>query len=255
MTLDELRRIAESVSERRGWDFSSVHAERDPVPWDYQDIVCRYLQPSSRVLDVGTGGGEHFLSLASHLHTGIGIDVDPTMIQVARENTPVSLAGNVSFQVMDAGQLQFPDAGFDLVLNRHTILYPKEIVRVLRPEGFFITQQVGPWNTRNICSLFGCGPGGEYKTTPSQGLGAVGKVLEQNGCAVVARGEYDVRYWFCDVESILFWLEAIPIPEDFDLELHWSLVAQILSDYRTAKGIETNEHREFLVAQKRRPGE
>ncbi len=113
MTLEELSRIAASVGERRGWDFSRVRDDRDPVPWDYTEVVRRYLQSNNRVLDIGTGGGERFLALAPHLGTGVGIDADPTMIQVARENTPPSLADKVSFQVMRAEALQFPDDSFD----------------------------------------------------------------------------------------------------------------------------------------------
>jgi hypothetical protein len=56
VTPDELRVIARDVGELRGWDFSAVRDERDPVPWDYQDLVRCYLRPDSRVLDIGTGG-------------------------------------------------------------------------------------------------------------------------------------------------------------------------------------------------------
>ena len=58
MELDELRCIAASVGEREGWDFTRVRDAREPMPWDYLDVVRCYLQPSDRVLDVGTGGGE-----------------------------------------------------------------------------------------------------------------------------------------------------------------------------------------------------
>jgi hypothetical protein len=52
----ELRAIAENVGELTGWDFSAVHDDRDPVPWDYHDVVRRHLTPDLRVLDIGTGG-------------------------------------------------------------------------------------------------------------------------------------------------------------------------------------------------------
>jgi hypothetical protein len=68
---------------------------------------------------------------------------------------------------------------------------------------------------------------------------------------MIARAEYDVRYWFRDVESLLFWLKAVPLPEDFDIEQHWRQVERITAEYRTPKGIETNEHRELLIVQKR----
>lgn len=251
MTLEELRRIAASVGERRGWDFSRVRDDRDPVPWEYADVVRSYLQPCSHVLDLGTGGGERFLALAPHFGAGVGIDVDPTMILVARENTPASLADKVSFEVMCAEALQFSDALFDVVLNRHASVYAGEIVRVLRPDGIFITQQVGARNFQNICSLFNCGPGGEYQWDPSQEMPTLIEAFRQNGCRVIARAEYDVRYFFLDVESLVFNLKAVPIPDDFDIEKHWQQVDQIINDYRTSRGIETNEHRELLIVQKR----
>jgi hypothetical protein len=52
MKLDELKRIAASVGEREGWDFARVRDAREPVPWDYLDVVVRYLRPTDRVLDV-----------------------------------------------------------------------------------------------------------------------------------------------------------------------------------------------------------
>jgi ubiquinone/menaquinone biosynthesis C-methylase UbiE len=135
VTPDQLRAIARSVGERTGWDFSAVRDDRDPVPWDYRDVVRRYLRPDSRVLDISTGGGEQFLQLVPMIGAGTGIDADPAMLATARAATPPELAGKVSLAVMDAGQLALPDAGFDLGLNRHAPVYAAQIVRVLRPGG------------------------------------------------------------------------------------------------------------------------
>jgi len=140
VTQDELRTIARDVGELRGWDFSGVRHERDPVPWDYPDVAGRYLRPGSRVLDIGTGGGEQFLKLVPLIGAGTGIDASPGMVATARANTPAGLAGKVSFAVMDAGRLTFSDASFDVVLNRHAPVYAAQIVRVLRPGGVFLTQ-------------------------------------------------------------------------------------------------------------------
>jgi SAM-dependent methyltransferase len=250
MTLEELRCIAASVGERQGWDFSRVQDERDPVPWDYIDVVRRYLRPSDRILDIGTGGGEKFLALACHFGTGIGIDASTEMIGAALTNKSSLAADNVSFEVMRAEVLQFTDAEFEVVLNRHCTVDVGEVFRVLRPGGFFITQQVGARNTQNICALFGCGPGGQYEQGPSQGVTTLAEAFRQCGCRVVCTAEYDVRYWFLDVESLLFWLKAIPIPKDLHIEIHWRQVDQIITEYRTPKGIETNEHRELLIVQR-----
>ena len=62
------------VETRRGWDFSRMQDDIDPVPWLYENVVRPYLSPLQRVLDIGTGGGERFLSLADYFGSGIGID-------------------------------------------------------------------------------------------------------------------------------------------------------------------------------------
>jgi SAM-dependent methyltransferase len=251
MTFEELKCIAASVGERQGWDFSQVRDARDPVPWDYVEVVRCYLRPSDRVLDVGTGGGERFLSLAPHFGAGVGVDISEEMIETALENGAASPAANVSFEIMSGHALQFPDAEFDVVLNRHCTVCVEESYRVLRSGGYFITQQVGGGNTRNICTLFSCGPGGERGwDTEEQDVVSLARDFEQLGCRVICTAEYDVGYWFLDVESLIFWHKAIPIPEDFDIETHWRQIDQIIVDYSAPRGIETNEHRQLLIVQK-----
>src|SRR5579885_2256638 len=108
MTYTELQALYDALGDLRGWDFSRARTERDPAPWDYVEVVARYLRPTRRVLDVATGGGEIFLSLAPHFASGVGIDSSPSMIQTARENTPPVLSDRISFSVMQAQDLAFP---------------------------------------------------------------------------------------------------------------------------------------------------
>jgi SAM-dependent methyltransferase len=250
MTLEELKRIAASVGEREGWDFSRMRDAREPVPWDYLDVVQRYLRPTDRVLDVGTGGGEKLLALVSCFDSAVGVDISPEMIATARKNKAAAQVEAVSFEVMCGEALRFPDRAFDVVLNRHCTVDVRETFRVLRPGGYFVTQRVGTRNTRNICALFDCGAGGEYEPEPFQEAAALAAAFRQIGCRVLCIAEYDVRYWFLDVESLLFWLQAIPIPEDFSIERHWRQVDHVLTEYGTPRGIETNERRELLIVRK-----
>ena len=71
--LDEL---LAGVRSRRGWDFTGMNELRQPVPWDYLDVVPRYLRSSDAVLDVGTGAGERLRDLAPSFGHGLGIDAD-----------------------------------------------------------------------------------------------------------------------------------------------------------------------------------
>ena len=258
MNAQELKRIADAVGELRGWDFSGLRIDRDPVPWEYADVIRRYLSPSSHVLDIGTGGGERVLSLAPHFGVGIGIDRKPEMIRVALENRGSSFHDKVSFEVMRAQDLRFPEGTFDVILNRHAPVFYDQVVRVLRSGGYFITQQVGGRNTQNVFDAFGWGSNGEYwrrffaeRGMPFQDVTMLRKLFPEVGCRIVTYDEYNARYYFEDVESLIFWLKWSPLPEDLDPDRHYRQVNELIEHYRTARGIETNEHRELLIVQKR----
>lgn len=253
MTLEQLREIAAAVGERQGWDFSRVRDARDPMPWDYVEVARGYLKPTDRVLDVGTGGGERFLALAPNFAEGVGIDISPDMITTAERNRGNAAIPHVAFEVGRAETLQFPDESFDVVLNRHSEVDVTETLRVLRPGGYFVMQQVGPRNTRNICEAFGCTPWGTYEPqerVEAAAAGALAEAFLARSAEVVATGTYDVRYWFLDIQSFVFWLQALPMPEDFSVERHWRQVDGIVREFGTERGILTNEQRELLVVRK-----
>ncbi len=250
MNFEELKRIAESVGEREGWDFSRMQADCDPVPWDYMEVAARYLKPTDCVLDVGTGGGEKFMQLASHFREGIGIDHEAEMVATARRNLPPGI--RVTFEQMSIDSLLFEDHRFDVVLNRQAPISGDEIARVLRVNGYFVTQQIGPLNMQNILEEFGW----DITTLPqSRGIQSYIEVFKTHGCVVIAQAEYDVRYFVRDIESLVFWLKAIlhysatGFPETFDIEKHWQVIDRIVSKYQTPRGIETNEHRQLLIVQ------
>jgi SAM-dependent methyltransferase len=249
VTLDVLKQIAETNGKLDGWNFSRLRARYDPVPWNYADVVRQYLKPQDRVLDIGTGGGEIFLSLAPCFGEGIGIDQDPAMINAAKRNQSALALDNISLTVMEGSTLGFDGDQFDVALLRHLRVYVSEIVRVLRKRGYFITQMVGQRSSLNILDAFGWTP-------RSFGPGwwqTVAQLAEQfllHDCRIVAQGEYNVRYWFYDLNSFLFWLMSVPWPEEIELEKHWQNINRVLETSQTEQGIETNEHRGLLIVQK-----
>jgi len=248
-TREDLTHIAESVGECSGWDFSTVRWRRDPTLWEYGDVARRLLSPTDHVLDVGTGGAETFLTLSSRFGSGVGIDVSPEMVACAQANVVAAGVRNVQVSVMDAQHLDFESGTFDVVLNRHCIIDVDETVRVLRPGGRFFTQQVGRRNMQNILRAFGWTPD-SFPDGWWQPIRPVAGAFATAGCHVEAVAEYDVRYWFQDIRSLLLWLKAVPLPETFDPARHWRAVNAIIERHGTPDGIETNEHREMLIVRK-----
>lgn len=253
--LERLRSIAASVDDRRGWDFSRMQTEREPVPWDYLEVVRSYLKPTHAVLDIGTGGGEKFLALSPRFATGVGIDPDPDIVRVARANG----AGqpSVTFAEMSAEDLAFAEATFDVVLCRHAPFVVAKVIRVLKPGGYLVTQQVGAGNMANIRQEFSPRPEQQRVASPAlldDDHRARVEELSSSGCRILATGAYDVAYWVKDIPSLIFWLQAIAggreVPAGFTIDRDWQTVNRIITRYATAAGVRTNEHRTLLVARK-----
>ena len=249
LSLDELKQIAHANGELDGWDFSHVHIERAPVLWEYVDVVRSYLRPTDSVLDIGTGGGEIFFSLAPFFSEGIGVDHNPAMVETARRNKSAMSIDKISLKRMEGNDLRFDVAEFDIVLQRHSRVYVSEIGGVLRQGGYFITQTVGKRSSLNLLDPFGWTPA-SFGPDWWQSVAELADQFRVHDCHIIAQAEYDVPYWFKDVESFMFWFMAVPWPEAIELDKHWHNINRILETCQTEQGIETNEHRGLLIVQK-----
>jgi SAM-dependent methyltransferase len=250
VTYEELKQIDQENGQIVGWDFSRINTGRCPVPWDYLQVVRSYLKPDDFVLDIGTGGGEIYLSLAPYFGIGIAIDDCPSMLATAKNNQSTSAMDHIEFVQMDACNLGFKQDLFDVVLLRHLSVYVSEILRVLRPGGYFITQMVGKNSSKNFLEAFGWTPA-SFGPDWWQPVAELADQFKAQGCHILAQGEYDVPTWFKDMASFMFWMMAVPWPEEIQLDKHWQNINRILETSTTQWGIETNEHRGLLIVQKK----
>lgn len=100
-------------------------------------------RPGGRYLDVGCGVGTAASKIARSSELEVtGIDVDPKQIKTAQTH---AVHPRLRFMVMDATQLEFGDAEFDVVaasmVTHHVPRWERafaEMIRVLRPGGHFI---------------------------------------------------------------------------------------------------------------------
>lgn len=102
------------------------------------------IEPGERVLDVATGRGAALFPAAERVGQrgeAIGIDLSEEMVRIAGEEAD-KRGLSVRVQVMDAEQLDFPDASFDRALCGFGVMFfPRldlalsEIYRVLKPGG------------------------------------------------------------------------------------------------------------------------
>ncbi len=241
-TQSELDKILLNTSQRLGWNFSSMKTWRAPVPWDFLKEVKKYLKPTMDVLDIGTGGGERFIQLSDIYKSGMGTDVDPAMIDIARKNAQA--VDNVEF-IVSSDKLTKIEKNFNIILDRHAPFDLTAIFNHLKPRGYFISQQVGEKNMLNIKKVL------EQKYD----IPIITKdEVQKSGLRIVTFQEYDVEYVVKDIESLIFWLKALDmlhadIATDKVID-NVEILNAILKGNVDKRGFVTNEHRYLVIAEK-----
>lgn len=144
----------QEIAHIKGWDFSHInhrYKEEDDLPWDFKKIIDKYLDDNDQLLDMETGGGEFLLSFDHDPRLTSAIEGYEPNIKVCEEKL---LPLGVNFKPADGGDpLPFEDNFFHIITNRHGKYTVKEIKRILKKGGFFLTQQVGAENDRELVEL------------------------------------------------------------------------------------------------------
>jgi SAM-dependent methyltransferase len=107
---------------------------------DYRDVVKR-LARGKKALEYGCAKGSNALKMAGECELIHGIDISDVAIDSARAEARARGITNANFDVMNAEQLEFNDATFDLIFGSGIIHHLDisrafgELSRVLKPGG------------------------------------------------------------------------------------------------------------------------
>lgn len=137
-------------SEQEFFDMDAEEKTRAPLQkyyaiakksHDHFDDLIRNCAPRRSVLEYGCGVGNFTFELAAMGARVTGIDISPKAIDVAKGRAEQHGVEGIAFHVMDAENMDFPDASFDVVIGSAILHHldlkrsAEEILRVLRPGG------------------------------------------------------------------------------------------------------------------------
>lgn len=127
----------------KNWDFSMINYTCDNLTkWDMYEELINTVTSDSKVLDLGTGGGEKVLEFFPDCEEILGTDFSSEMIQTAKNNLVKRGRKNITFRVMDNLNMDTPKEYFDVVVARHTCIDAKQIFNTLKKDGKLILRGV-----------------------------------------------------------------------------------------------------------------
>jgi len=153
--------------------------------------VRELLSPTGdeRALDVGTGTGALAFALAPLVREVVGVDVDATMLERAREDAPP----NVELRVADGERLPFAAGSFDLGSTLRSLHHTRapdlvlaELARVVRPGGtLLVADQLAPDDRAAAEELNRFERARDGSTSTVLAIGDLRALFAENGLAVV----------------------------------------------------------------------
>jgi len=118
----------------RGWRRWEPMFQSFSWPLALRMAAVAEIGSGHRVLDVGCGIGDPTLQVAVLVGPHgrvVGLDISEGMIAIARERAAALGLGHAEFRVEDVTVAALPDAGFDAVLGRWSLIYLEDVAHVL----------------------------------------------------------------------------------------------------------------------------
>ena len=241
--------LSEEKKIFQGWDFSYIDKRMsgEPLPWNYDEIVRQYLNANSVLLDMGTGGGEYLLTLNHSYGNTFATEAYPPNFELC-QRTLMPLGIDVR-QVFNDNYLPFENNMFDIIINRHEAFDMDEVYRVLKPNGLFITQQVGGSNNKELSRFL---INDFEEITSSEHTLKSNVMLNQNkGLTILRSDEWFPKMKFFDVGALVYFAKIIEWEfPNFSVDSCYEQLCRLQLIVEEQGFIESKEHRFIIVAQK-----
>lgn len=239
----------EEIAHIQGWDFSHIHGryeEENDLPWDYEKIVRQYLRNDFDILDYDTGGGEFLLSLNHPFDRTSATEGFKPNVQLCREKL---LPLGINFkECNNPSKIPYENETFDMIINRHGDFDAKELHRLLKKGGFFITEQVGGDNERDLVEMVL--PGIE-KPFPHLNLKEQREVFEDAGFHIIDAQEAYRPIEFFDVGAFVWFAHIIEWEfPDFSVDKCFDQLLKMQKIVEDKGKVEGTIHRYLIVAKK-----
>ena len=247
--LKKIWKKEESIAHIHGWDFSHINGryeEENDLPWNYKEIIKKYLNNNMRLLDYDTGGGEFLLSLNHPYDKTSATEGYQPNVDLCKK---VLLPLNIEFkECNNPTNIPFENEYFDIIINRHGDFNAKELYRLLKKGGIFITEQVGEDNDRDLVEMV---LPNIKKPFVHLNLKEQKKVFEEAGFQIIEGYEAFRPIKFFDVGALVWFAHIIEWEfPNFSVDSCFDSLLKMQKTIEEKGFIEGTIHRYLIVARK-----
>ena len=206
----------EYYEQIKDWNFDEFEIKTiRKTDWDMFKLLEKLTDENSKVLDLGTGGGEKVLKNFPQVKEILGTDFSSEMIKTANKNLKMSGRKNITFRIMDNLNMDTPKEYFDVVVARHTPTDPKQIYETLKPGGYLIVQGIDMFDCHELKRIFGRGQA--FTDTKPISIIDYENILDAGFKDVELIPIHEIEY-YKDKETLYKFLLKVPILDDFSEE-------------------------------------
>ena len=231
-----------------GWDFSFIsetgRVQSELLPWSYGSLVIPLVTSANSMLDMGTGGGEFLSFLRPYPKKIFATEGYGPNVPIAKKK--LEPLGVQVVEITDDNALPFEDNVFDLILNQHESYAAREVRRIIKTDGIFMTQQVGGLNGAQINEALECPINEAYA---EWNLKVALEELKDNHFKILYQKEDFPIERFYDIGALVYYLKAIPwqVP-DFSIDDNLDKLYHIHHIIKEKGYFDVKKHRSIIKA-------
>jgi SAM-dependent methyltransferase len=266
---------------RQMWATRTASFARDGAPKTqlYAEALVDLVAPvpGAQVLDIATGTGVAAIAAAKRVGPGgkvVATDFVAEWAPYVEESAREAGVANVTFEVMSAEALAFPDAAFDVVLCQFGLMFVpdkllalREMLRVLKPGGtlglavWSVAERVGIFTVGNVIGAALPPPPGPPPPSPLNlgEPGLIGRLVTEAGFREVAAQPFTLSFdipsaeaewerWTGDLSNPMA-ARVMDLPDDEREAIHSQVIAA-LEAQRVGDVIRISSEAIFVTARK-----
>ena len=235
----------EFYNKIKDWDFTYIKMIEDKLTnWDLYKELNKYAKSDSRILDLGTAGGEKVLKYFPDCKEIVGTDLAQEIIETANKNLEASKRKNIKFYVMDNLNMTTEDEYFDIVVARNTIIDAKQVYKTLKKGGVLLLHDVDKYDCWDLKQLFGYGQ--SFNNDLPISIQTFNQILEA-GFKNIKLTPIFINEYYKTKEDLLTLLYKTPILRDFDFEFTNNIDIETINDELIDKYIVNNSYEKGIL--------